>query len=148
MNAAIAKVYRQIQANGGPSSYFPEKHAASALKQARIIVRFRELEDAGLVRLRAEPDEHYNWNEFDPKESEKWGDDGAWGSIVDWRVSDEDEWEEGDSCWGHVGYKDVLDPLENCYIIDHMRSAIDKVEAALEAPRAAEFSRVVSMMNA
>src|SRR6185436_1080757 len=43
----VQQVYRRIQAQGGPSSYMPEQHAASALDHARTIVRFAELEAAG-----------------------------------------------------------------------------------------------------
>jgi hypothetical protein len=138
----VVTEYRRIQASGGPSAYFPENRAASALEQARIVVRFRELEDMGLCRLRAEPDEDYRWNEFDPKESERFGDDGAWGSIVEVRTDpdDDDSWEEVDSCWGHVGYRDVLDPTENPYIVDHMRAAVDWLENALTQAEWTEVS--------
>lgn len=32
----------------------------------------------------------------------------------------------------HTGYKDPLSPWENCYIVDHMRAAVDAYEAHQE----------------
>lgn len=117
--------------------------AKCSLESARAIIRFRELEDEGLVRLRAEPEEErYDYGDMlthstrngHPVPYEKAKEemdeilerDGVWYTVAEWW--DGEEWQQADSCGMHAGYSDPLDPFENCYIIGHMESAIKAVE--------------------
>lgn len=130
MDKRVLREYRSIRSHvtGG----IVGESALWALRHARARVAFADLESEGLVQLRAEPDEDFDWSDLDkdcPGSSERFGDDGAWGSIVEVRASVDDEWEQVDSCWGHVGYRDVLDPNENCYVDEHIRSAVAWHEA-------------------
>lgn len=131
--------------------------AKCSLESAKTILRFRELESDGLVRLRAEPEEEsyfdvYGDIELDHAERnghpisreqarkdliETLERDGVWWTVAEW--FDGDEWQQADSCGMHTGYKNPLDPFENCYVIQEMQSAIDALEAH-QASEAAEIS--------
>jgi hypothetical protein len=48
---------------------------------------------------------------------------GVWGTIGEvWNGTD---WEIVDSCWGHAGYENPDSPIENEYVIDHMRACLE-----------------------
>jgi hypothetical protein len=120
--------------------------ADQAKRYAKTLARWRELEDLGVVRLRVEPDDdadlsfldldHYQ----DTREGraaakhvrDLYERDGAWGTISEYRTdpTDDDAWEQADSCWGHIGYKDPASPFENWYVCDEMAEAIEQYEAA------------------
>lgn len=131
MKLSTLRLYRKFRSN--PPFMLVGYNAIQALEAAKLIEAWNRLESVGLVRLQAEADEDYQWNEYDPKESEKYGDDGAWGSVGEYRTSPDGEWETGDSVWGHVGYNDVLSPYENCYILDIMRQTVEDLKAALQS---------------
>jgi len=127
MRTKVAKEYRRFREAG----YGP----IESLRSARIVVRFRELEWEDRVRIQVEDDQHYTWNETDPEEYEKWGYLGVVGTIGQVRVDTESDpeddaaWESVDSCWGHVGYNRPCDPVENCYVVEHMRACIEAIES-------------------
>lgn len=85
-------------------------------------------DDLGRVRIIAEPDEDYDWEDLDnsvPRSVyERCARDGAWGTVA--QVWNGSEWEDVDSVWGNVGYDDPLDPVENCYVVDLMSAALDR----------------------
>jgi hypothetical protein len=117
--------------------------AVVAWECAGVLAEWDELEAAGVVRHRVEPDEDYDWKDLRDEvkagtmtqdEFDRIADMGAWGTIAEWRGEttddegdelDEDEgWEQADSCWGHAGYSDPADPHENCYVLQEYSAAI------------------------
>jgi hypothetical protein len=107
------------------------QHAKTAMRDARraqqVLDAFAELEDSGLVRLVAEPEDRFWEDDFDqeayPKEA--WEDlkmqiarDGYWMYALQARSSEDDEWTTADSIGGIVG--DDLGPYE----VDLKRAAI------------------------
>lgn len=105
-------------------------NARLALNLARTVLRWKELEDAGLVKLEAKPDEDYDWLGEEPEMVEKYGSDGAWGTVGSYRLDESDPWIEEDSVWGSIGYRNVLDPHENPYIGEIMSATIAALDSA------------------
>jgi hypothetical protein len=104
------------------------------------------LEDAGYVRLTCEDDTDFVPGEGncccdDPECSAKTG--PAYGSVGEYRLDPEDEdgWVVADSVWGHTGYRDVLDPFENPYILDIMAGTIEAFKKDRKAPKREEIAR-------
>lgn len=136
------------------------RDAECSLDTARTILAFRQAEADGLVRLRAEPEQENYFSVFGdhgPFERngheisvEQWRKettetldrDGVWWTCAEW--FDGEEWQMADSCGMHAGYKDPLDPFENCYVVDEMRSALDALakhqEEVKDLLSAVEFS--------
>lgn len=134
MNKKLIALYRECRKH--KPFMLVGSDAECSLSAARTILEFRRLEDEGLVRMRSEIDEDYtidfdkpdrNGHEMPEKEWEQqkreWYEEGIYGTISEW--FDGDEWQNADFCWGHVGYKDPLDPFENCYVVQEMQAAID-----------------------
>ncbi len=48
---------------------------------------------------------------------------GVWGTIGE--VWNGTEWEIVDSCWGHAGHNRPSDPVENEYVVEHMRACLE-----------------------
>ena len=128
--------------------------AACSLSAAKTILRFRELESRGLVRMRAEPEQENYFDVFGDPEAytnaqghevsaeQAKADliatldrDGVWWTCSEW--FDGQEWHHADSCRMHTGYKNPLDPFENCYVIDEMAEAIRQWENHFEEMAAA-----------
>lgn len=145
-SAIVRKLYRDVRRNAPWIA--PDRQASSCLEAARTLREWDALESMGLVRLQAEPDDDYRpdcdcgdprcpYRPFERGQSETnrlRRDIEAFGSVgefclpfVDddgyWQPSE--DWQHGGSVWGHVGYRNVLDWRENCYIIDIMRETID-----------------------
>ena len=139
MKTELLKLYAQCRAH--KPFMLVGQDAACSLNSARTILRFRELEKEGLVRLRSEPEmENYFDVYGDPE-----GYTNAQGHYVDaekarteiedqiesmgcdWVVAeylDENgDWEHADSI-GMCIYNDPLSPFENCYVVGLMDSAI------------------------
>jgi len=138
MNAQIHKLYAQFRAN--PSMIHTGRNAECALRCARTLARFRELESHGLVRLRAEEEQENYFDVYGREDSEKYQKQmeetlqryGCWWIVAEWLTGEEacdgsDEWEQADSI-GMCVYYDPLSPFENCYVIGLMQSAIDALE--------------------
>lgn len=117
------------------------RDAECSLRSAKTILAFRQLESDGLVRMRCEPEEESYFDVYGKPELE-WRNghtlsreetdknleallelDGVWWTVAEW--FDGYEWQQADSCGMHAGYKNPLDPFENCYVIQEMQSAID-----------------------
>jgi hypothetical protein len=118
--------------------------AEEAIRAARILERWDKAESDGLVRLQAIPDEDWTIKDngcscgnpvCQRRERESFERDGAWGSVGEYRTdTDSEDWTHADSVWGHVGYNDVLSPLENPYILDIMAATLDALDAQAIAP--------------
>lgn len=121
----IERLYRQFRKQGESSE--------RARHNARIYARWQSLEwsdvgDDGDVRIIVKPDDSYDWD--DEQERERYGNDGAWGVIGEYRESPTSPWVHADSVWGFVGYRDVCSPFENPYVIDIMAKTLDQLDAA------------------
>lgn len=110
-------------------------NAKQALQAARTLASWEDSEAQGLVRLRCEIDTDADVSWMDAKQ---W-DGMAYGSIGEYRLPEceccglQSDWMVASSVWGHIGYNDVLDPFENCYIVDIMAETLDALERALDA---------------
>jgi hypothetical protein len=139
-----------------------------AMRAARAYLEFRELEstddnpgpdEIGAVRIRAEEDCHVDTEDLAGDTLKPFrGSDGRWRTADELRKEWEhtietwgifgtiaevwtgESWRHVDSCWGHTGYRDVLNPLENWYVVDHMRAAVD---ASRKLESVEEFAREV-----
>ncbi len=136
------RIYQQFRTAG----YRP----ITAWERADIVAQFRQHEthddspepdDIGAVRIRLECDgEPYDagdtlepfrgsdgrWRtkeELERELSELLERTGVWGSIGE--VWDGSEWVEVGSCWGHAGYESADCPIENPYVVDHMRACLE-----------------------
>lgn len=97
---------------------------------SNTIETFRALESDGQVRLRALPEFESYFDVYgepdSPEERQEIIDQiertGCWFVISEYFA--DGEWHHADSVGMCVGYDDPLDPAENCYIEDLMRSAI------------------------
>lgn len=115
------------------------RNAEMALRSAKTLLRFEELEAEGKVRMKAE-DEYENYfdvygepeTENERKEIihqiETYGCVYVCSEINNHcECCDNDEWEVADSI-GMCIYKNPLSPFENCYVIDLMAAAIKHFE--------------------
>lgn len=114
--------------------------AVASLDAARIILKFRELEEEGRVRIRAEHEQESYFDVFGRPETQREIDAiaeqldrlGVWWVTTEVlhgcdRCGDE-RWEHADSI-GMCISKDPCDPYDNCYVVDLMREAIEQCEA-------------------
>ena len=139
MNKSEQKTYQAARKEG--------YGAAESLRIAKTQEVFHNLEYQGLVRLRAEPEEENyfdvygeptgyegaNGRRVSAEQERKETYDlinlhGCWCIFSEWRGSEESDWERADSVGMCAGYKNVLSPIENRYVVDLMRAAIDEVE--------------------
>ena len=126
----FADTVSEVRASGVTSCIVgadPERYIRDT---ARTVHRWRTLAALEYVRLRAEDDLFFDPNNKDFAEDVFDEDDEAFGSIGEYRVRPYGEWTHGDSCWGHVGYDDVLSWKENGYILDIMDETLDAFVAA------------------
>lgn len=134
MTSQLLATYRRFRSVG---SGLVGRDAECALRSARTLLAFRELESRDLVRMLCEPE---SGNYFDCCGSEENPrDQKAMEDIIErlgvWRTASEyfdgREWQHADSCGMHAGYVNPLCPFENCYVIDEMAVAVREAEAAL-----------------
>ena len=117
------------------SSMLVGRNAEMALRDARTIFAFEQMEADDLVRLTTEDEQESYFGVYGKPDSEK-----ERKSIIDlidrWgcvcciaEYKDEDgEWQQADSI-GMCIYENPLSPYENCYVTGLMRAAIDAVNA-------------------
>jgi hypothetical protein len=142
MEDAVLRFYKRLRQN---APYLTTgTNAQSHLRDARMLAEWDEYEALGLVRIRVKDDPFYERHDFDGAErcTEDYPcaecraierGDGPCVTISEWRLSVDDEWEEADSCWGHVGYDRPDSPFENPYVIDHMHAALRALTDAILA---------------
>lgn len=111
------------------------RQAELALRDARILARWRELEAQGKVRLTVEPEQESYFDVYGEPDSERERKalEGTLENLGCYWVASEylsactcgetEEWEQADSI-GMCVYEDPTDPFENCYVIDLMDAAI------------------------
>jgi hypothetical protein len=123
--------------------------AAHALHMAKTWQRWEGMEDAGLVRLTAEPEQGRYFDVYGEPDGytnqygrevsaeeerkelcellERWG---CWHVRAEYRTDpDSEEWEPGDSV-GMCVYENPLSPLENWYVPDLMNETLEQLENA------------------
>jgi len=139
----IGYVYRELRRAG----YRPPQ----ALASAKTVVDFREMEKRDLVRIRAEEEREKYFDVFgDPmgytdnkgrkisaEEEEKEiirsiETLGCWVVIAEY--FDGEEWQHAESVGMCTGYNRPCSPIENCYVSDLMRSALDCLARFWEEP--------------
>lgn len=130
----IVRDYHRFLAAGAYCT--PPGRAACALRNARILDEWNQAERAGLVRLRAIPEEESYFDVYgrpdDPKElAELTRLLETWGcycvvSEVNHGDATRDDWQHADSVSMCV-YKKPLDPFDNSYVPDLMREALSQI---------------------
>jgi cytochrome c553 len=106
-------------------------------RSAVVLRKWQALEALDLVRLRAEQDTEYDPSEWEDEPA----DAEAYGSIGEFRLDTDADWEHADSVWGHIGYRNVLDWRENAYILDVMAATIAALRDASKAAARARRER-------
>ena len=131
------------------SRYFGRLEASrawgAARRNAKIITLWDSLESAGLVRIEMVPDDtagdlewhtgeigsdivnHRAWNAHVDRVKRQLEQDGAWGIVGQYRVSDCSAWVDSDSLWGFL-YADAGDTLNQ---LDVMAETIEALREAL-----------------
>lgn len=112
------------------------RNAELALQSAKTLFRFEQLEAMGKVRLRMEDEQEDYFSVYGEPETQKQYDEilhqleiyGCYWITSEYNdhcsKCDRDDWEQSDSI-GMCIYKNPLDPFENGYVIDLMKSAIE-----------------------
>lgn len=140
--AALVREYRKARAR--KPFMIAGQDAAASLDAARTILRFRELEQAGLVRIRAEHQQENYFDVYGEPDTQREREaiiDAIDRNGLSWVTTEvfhtcecceDEQWEHADSI-GMCIYSDPCDPYENCYVVDLMRSAIDQVDELTKA---------------
>lgn len=114
--------------------------AAFALRAAKTLRGWRELESAGKVRLIQEPEQENYFDVYGEPDTEQEKEaivealdrNGCYWIATEYQQTcscgETEQWEQADSV-GMCVYDDPTDPFENCYVIQLMESAIEKVRA-------------------
>jgi hypothetical protein len=118
------------------------EHAAQCLRDARTRVAFADAERKGLVRLVATDENESYFCVYGEPETERERERiinqiMRWGCVYvesQWRADEDAEWEHADGV-GMCIYRNPLDPDENSYVDDLMRSALDDLDAHVERER-------------
>lgn len=124
--------------------------ASEARRTAKIENEFRAFEADGLVRLRAQAEEESYFSVYGEPEGytnaqgkrvsaeqerkeiiDTIESDGLWIVIAEY--FDGRQWQIADSVGMNAGYRNPLDPSQNCYVPDLMRSALDQATELAEA---------------
>jgi hypothetical protein len=125
-----ASLYRQYRRFRYPNVPEIIPTAQEAWETAKLVERWERWESAGWVRIVAEPD--------DDAEREEGEEGEAFGSVgyvrlrntqeptqpIDPEYGNRNGWTVADSVWGHIGYRNCLDPMENPYAADVMRATL------------------------
>lgn len=123
--------------------------ATHALIVAKALIEWEKAESAGMVRLRAEPEQESYLSSFGEPEAyvdnhgrrvseekakeeliEMLDSRGCWWVVAEW--FDGVKWHHADSIGMCAGYHDPLNWRENWYVPGLMRSALERVSERLE----------------
>ncbi len=137
INKDLLKTYKQFRTHS--PFMLVGRNAELALNSAKTLLKFRELEAAGKVRMCADVEEENYFDVYGEPETTKQKEaicesiesNGIYYvySQVD-NACDccgRDDWETADGV-GMCVYSNPVDPFENGYVIDMMRAAIEKVK--------------------
>jgi hypothetical protein len=141
-SAKLRRLYQRERAN--PRSCRVGFSAVDDYRHAVIQRKWDALEDMGLVRFENPPDDCPDlsflddWNETRgdiasaKRTREIANDEGVYGLIGEYRLSEDHEWEQGGGVWGFIGYDDA-DPGRNCYAPQIMEETIEAFRDAWKA---------------
>lgn len=138
MTKQLLNVYRKFREHS--PSMLVGRNAELALRNAKILLKFQELESEGKVQIYSEEENENYFDVFGEPDTEQ-----QRKRIVDsletygcyWVASKvrekcdccgNDEWDTVDSIGMCVGYKDAESPFENPYVIDLMAAAVEHFE--------------------
>lgn len=136
--------YRQERSK--PRTFRVGFNALDAYRVAITRIRFAALENLDLVRLEVVDDFSPDLSFLDQedfndtrqgialtKQTRRLAtDEGVYGIVGQYRLSEDDEWEHADSCYGFIGYVDAR-PETNHVAPDIMDATIDAYAAAHRA---------------
>lgn len=143
MQTEIVKTYKRFRKDA--PFMLVGRQAELALEAAKTLTTFRTLEDQGLVRIEAIPEEESYFDVFGDNEGldrnghpisreqarqniiDTLERDGCWYVVTEYLSPETEEWEHADSIGMCTGYNDPTSPFENCYVIQLMQEAIDKL---------------------
>jgi hypothetical protein len=146
MKQQLREDFRRFLDSGGYAT--PPGRAACALASAKTLAEWRQFEAQGRARIVAEPDaDPYDAGDMrqgyttiygrivSAEEASKEVDTmieskGVWCVRAEWH--DGNSWQWADSICGCAGYEDPCNPFENCYVVDLMSSALDRLNAHIE----------------
>ncbi len=137
VNRRLVREYRRQREIG---SCIVGQDAETCLRNARNWLRWERLEDCGLVRLQAEPEqENYFDVHGEPDDERERAEivrqielNGCWCVAGQYRTEPDGEWEWADSV-GMCIYDHPLSDAENCYIPDIISTTIDALKTALRS---------------
>lgn len=137
----VKEIYHRLRKQDAHNS------ASNLLHMAKSYVEYMALDAQGVVLLHKRDEQESYWNVFGDRESyseyyvkqidrsiEMYGN---YYCSVTFQNPISGEWEEVDGIGMCAGYKDALDPFENYYIFDLMRSAVNAYKKAHAAMCAA-----------
>lgn len=150
MNAHVRNRYAQARRAGYPP--------ADALRTARIVDAFEDMENAGMVRIIAEPEQESYFDVYGEPEGyvnehgrrvsaeeqraeivRTLEQDGCWYVAAQVQCSECEEWRTVDGIGMNTGYGDPTDWRVNWYVPDLMSAALNEiVETAVRIIEAEE----------
>lgn len=130
MNTQLRKYFQRFLDVGAYST--PPGRAACALGSARTLIAWQAAENAGRVRLRAEPEmesyaDVYGREEYE--RSKEFIERNGCYCVVSEYLAPDGKWTHADSI-GMCVYEDPCDPFENIYVPDLMGAALKQLDAA------------------
>lgn len=139
MNTKILSLYRKFRLHS--PVMLVGRDAELCLSYARTLARFSELEDAGLVRMRSEPEADNYFDVYGTPDSEKERKAieatlermGCWYVCAEALNPESGEWELADGV-GMCVYDDPESPFENCYVPEMMSAAVELAERFAREP--------------
>lgn len=142
MSPTLRKLFTEVRRS--PIGQCVSPSVPFARDAAVTLRKWDALESLGLVRLRSEHDADFNPDDYDCDFDGETTAEGSIGEFLspdsarfyldcDTFTQSDLKWVHGDSVWGHVGYRDVLDWKENVYILDVMAETIAAFRDAWKA---------------
>ena len=131
MDTLLKNTYSKFKAN--KPFMLEGRDSEMSLRAAKTLLKWEELENRGLVRIKAEDEEESYFDVFgreDDKEQQKATEDliERWGCVyVSTEYFDGSSWQLADSI-GMCVYENPTSPFENCYVIDLMNECIEQLE--------------------
>ena len=134
MDKHVMRLYQRLSARG--TSHIVGRYAEGCLRGARVIAKFRELEDTDKVRIVAEPEQESYFSVYGEPDTAEERDamvaelelNGCWWVCAQVACPKCGEWQHVDSVGMCTGYSNPTDPMQNVYVIDLMESALAAVE--------------------
>lgn len=132
MKPKLLKKYQELRRAG--------YRAKDAYNDAKTILQWEKLEDAGLVELSLEWEEESYFDVYGEPDTEKEREaiinaierDGCYVVLGKYRLNEDSQWEMGDNV-GMCIFSRPLDPADNWYVPDIMRGTINLLRDELKS---------------